>query len=217
MSAFTILDATNAPVFEDDDLVVTGIAGQGRFACGSDGTAFVAVAEGRLWYDGFKIEAGMYGCLPLGHDDLTGIRARALCVVVKRYRGIFSIGGPIEPEGRLRYIDGCTDSGLIQPLRRGDPCLNGLFFPPGIKQTRHYHPSHRIGLVFDGEGLCHTDEATIAMRPGALFLIRAGGWHAFETARHSMRILAFHPDSEVGPTDEAHQMLNATLTRGEAA
>ena len=30
-------------------------------------------------------------------------------------------GGPVEPKGRLRYIDGCSDTVLASPPRLGDP------------------------------------------------------------------------------------------------
>ena len=62
------------------------------------------------------------------------------------YRAFFTIGGEIEDKGRLRYIDGCTDSLLIPPVKKGDPCLNHLHFPKNITQTPHTHPSHRIYL-----------------------------------------------------------------------
>jgi hypothetical protein len=48
----------------------------------------------------------------------------------------FALGGPCEAFGRLRYIDGCSDSLLVGPAVRGDPCLNHLHFPPGVSQTR---------------------------------------------------------------------------------
>jgi hypothetical protein len=35
-------------------------------------------------------------------------------------------------------------------VRLGDPCLNGLWFPLGTRQTAHTHPSVRIGMVDDG-------------------------------------------------------------------
>ena len=58
-------------------------------------------------------------------------------VTVKRPRAgfPFQVGGPIEAMGRLRYIDGCTDSLLIPPWRRGEACLNHLHIPPGVEQT----------------------------------------------------------------------------------
>lgn len=62
------------------------------------------------------------------------------------------VGGPIEDRGRLRYIDGCTDTLLIPPWRRGEACLNLLHLPPGIEQTMHTHPSDRAGMTVRGAG-----------------------------------------------------------------
>jgi quercetin dioxygenase-like cupin family protein len=156
----------------------------------------------------------MYACLPESGRPVRGRghNCRAMVVTHKHYKGIFTIAGPVEEKGRLRYIDGCTDTTLLPPLRVGDPCLNALFFPPGISQTRHYHPSTRIGLVYDGEGVCHHDEVDTPLRPGDIFVIPPRGWHCFETTTSYMRIVAFHPDSLWGPDDENHQMLDATIT-----
>jgi hypothetical protein len=51
--------------------------------------------------------------------------------------GPFQVAGPVEEHGRVRYIDGCTDSLLNAPQLRGEPCLNHLHFPRGIDQTLH--------------------------------------------------------------------------------
>lgn len=68
--------------------------------------------------------------------------------------GLSLLGGPVEHKGRLRYIDQCSDTALIQPVRRGNPCLNLLYFPAGVYQTAHTHPSDRLGLVPSGRGTC---------------------------------------------------------------
>jgi quercetin dioxygenase-like cupin family protein len=72
-------------------------------------------------------------------------------------------------------------------------------------------------LVYAGEGLCHTGAQTTPMRPGDMWFIPAGLEHWFETDEATLRVIAFHPDSEFGPTDESHQMLNATVTTAAAA
>jgi quercetin dioxygenase-like cupin family protein len=217
MTEFAMLDCNNQIVFEDDEIAVAGLVGDVVYRA-STGTTFVTVAEGKVVVTQddqvvcATLSRGMYGCVPQPRT-LKTTRCVALVVSVKNYDGMFSIGGPLEDKGRLKYIDGCTDSGLIHPPKKGDPCLNGLFFPPGIVQTSHYHPSHRIGLVYDGRGLCHSGK-TVAMSAGGIFMIPKGVWHGFETAGVGMRIVAFHPDSDFGPTDESHQMLDATLTDG---
>lgn len=134
------------------------------------------------------------------------------------------IGGPVENKGRLKYIDGCTDSLLISPIKLGDPCLNLLYFPPNIDQTQHTHPSDRIGLVYSGKGECVAatqdgePEKVIPLTPGMIFRIHAEGAHKFRTSEHSdMTVIAYHPDSDFGPEDESHPMINRTIVDGVSA
>ncbi|OLR26848.1 hypothetical protein BLD50_04920 [Bacillus cereus] len=130
------------------------------------------------------------------------------------YNGTFNIGGPIEERGRLAYIDGCSDSLLIYPARLGDPCLNLLVFPKNINQTMHTHPSVRLGLVVEGKGVCITPEGEINLVAGSVFCLDEMKQHCFRTDNNNyMKIVAYHPDSDWGPSDENHPMLNRTLIR----
>ena len=140
------------------------------------------------------------------------------------HRGMFLLGGPIEEKGRLRYIDGCTDSLLIPPVLKGDPCLNHLHFPRGISQTRHTHPSIRIGAIVRGSGRCVIPDDTnpgadldIPLEPGNLFLIPAEGQHSFFTDSEEMDVIAYHPDSDTGPEHDDHPMVNRTIVDGISA
>lgn len=162
-----------------------------------------------------RLKAGMFFCIP-GRAIVRG----GCGIVISRlgYHGAFSVGGPLERTGRLKYIDGCTDSLLVPPVKKGDPCLNLLHFPPGIDQTMHTHPSDRIGIVLSGRGACDTPDGIITLVAGMIFCIHAGGEHRFKTPPESeMRVLAFHPDSDFGPTDECHPMLNRTIIDGVSA
>ena len=160
----------------------------------------------------FELQEGMYFVAP----DACRIRGAGEGIVVTRlgYSGMFALGGPIEANGRLRYIDGCTDTLLIAPPTLGDPCLNALYFPSHISQTEHTHPSVRIGMVARGSGKCRTTQATYDLFPGLAFVIRADGLHGFSTTEDEMVIIAYHPDSDFGPTDEAHPMINRTIVQG---
>ena len=155
-----------------------------------------------------------YFCVP-GPARLEG-KGEVTVISSFSYRGIFSLGGPVEPWGRLQYIDGCTDTLLIPPLKRGDPCLNSLYFPASTRQTQHTHPSLRAGLVVAGEGLCKTPGGDHVLRPGRIFFLPSETWHAFHTdenrteSKSALTVVAFHPDSDAGPTDEDHPMLNRT-------
>ena len=93
---------------------------------------------------------GSYFVVPAGGAELTSAGGRVLLIQAPGADFPFMLGGPIERAGRLRYIDGCTDSLLIPPWRMGEACLNHLHIPAGTKQTMHTHPSDRIGVVFKG-------------------------------------------------------------------
>lgn len=157
-----------------------------------------------------------------GYGRLIGSGTRAVVISREGWNGLPYITA-VEHEGRLRYIDGCTDSLLIPPVKLGDPCLNLLYFPAGIDQTAHTHPSDRIGLILSGHGLCHAwdawgHEERIELLPGMLFCIHTDGRHKFSTPYgEDMRVLAYHPESDFGPEDENHPMLNRTIVDGVSA
>lgn len=170
----------------------------------------------------YRLGPGMYFCVP-GWLHIEG----GCGIVITRvgYRGMFLIGGPIEDHGRMRYIDGCSDSLLVPPVLKGDPCLNFLHFPPHIDQTRHTHPSIRIGVVARGRGRCVVPmnddgsgpDVTIPLVPGNVFVIPTDGHHSFFTDEDVMDVIAYHPDSDTGPTHEDHPMINRTMVGGVSA
>lgn len=125
--------------------------------------------------------------------------------------------GWIESQGRLCYIDGCTDSLLIYPPRLGDPSLSLLHFPAGINQTQHLHPSIRLGCVIDGHGKSefweHNKFNTTLLTKGQNFCLLEKELHRFCTTDSSMTVIAWHPDGDWGPTDHNHTMLNRTYLR----
>ena len=148
-----------------------------------------------------------------------------------KYRnyGIFMMAGPLEADtdgnltGTLPYIDGCSDTVLIHPQIYGEPCLNHLHFPSRIKQTQHTHPSGRAGMVIQGEGNCVViDPETklitkTPLTPGTVFVIPTDSPHAFETQNSTLDVIAFHPDSDYGPTKTDHPMVNRTIVNGVSA
>jgi len=125
--------------------------------------------------------------------------------------------------GRLSYIDGCSDTLLVPPARLGEACLNYLFFPRGVLQTQHTHPSIRMGIVVDGLGYAwqqadgHGHGWEKPLERGNIFMLEESELHSFKTteghngeAARTMSIVAFHPDSDTGPTDNDQPMLNRT-------
>lgn len=134
-------------------------------------------------------------------------------IIIERinYFGANIIGGPLENEGRLQYIDGCTDTLLISPPKLGEPCLNALYFPKNINQTAHTHPSYRVGIVAKGFGECVTQDGIVPLFSGKIFMIPKNKLHNFKTQDSKMIVIAFHPDSDFGPQDQNHPMINRTI------
>lgn len=188
----------------------------------TDGAVFGFVLDGenatlRVSGRPFSLPSGAYFVVNAGTAELSTPGGRILLIHTPGADFPFQVGGPIEAHGRLRYIDGCTDSLLIPPWRRGEACLNLLHIPPGVEQTMHTHPSDRIGVVVDGHGQCVTPEGTTDLVRGMIWRIPADGLHRFRTEGEALRIVAWHPDSDFGPTDDEHPMLNKTFVDGVSA
>ena len=160
-------------------------------------------------YGKFHLQEGMYFSIP-GACIFSG-DGKGFCVEQKDFQGFFQIGGPVEWKGRLQYIDGCTDSLLIAPPVMGDPCFNLLHIPANTFQTQHTHPSFRAGVIVSGSGVCVTPEGEKQLIPGTVFVIPADGLHSFKTFEEDLRVIAYHPDSDFGPTHENHPMINRTI------
>lgn len=172
----------------------------------------------------FQVSAGEYFSLPypeglmvesLRDGDTPGA---GLIAVRHGYKALVTVGGPVERVGRLKYIDGCSDTLLIGPPLKGDPCMNMLRFPPGINQTAHTHPTIRAGVILTGSGVCRTAHGDKALVPGNAFILYPDAIHAFSTeGTEGMSLFVFHPDTDTGPSHEDHPMLNRTIVDGVSA
>jgi mannose-6-phosphate isomerase-like protein (cupin superfamily) len=156
----------------------------------------------------FPLTSGMYFSVA-GQSTIEGGNGVLLTRI--GYRGLFTLGGPIESTGRLRYIDGCSDTLVIGPAVLGDPCLNLLHIPPNTNQSMHTHPSMRAGIIASGVGRCVTENGSVDLAPGMIFLIRPGTPHCFRTEGRSLQVIAYHPETDFGPTHQNHPMINRTF------
>lgn len=177
---------------------------------------FVMSGECKLELEASRHVLGV-GCYFSVTGAFTIRGGKGMLIHVPAYLGLNAVGGPIESRGRLRYIDGCTDTLLIPPVKLGDPCLNALYFPRGISQTAHTHPSVRLGGVLSGSGVCKTDLGDYVLESGVCFCLPAGLSHGFHTTSSELVVMAYHPDSDFGPQDENHPMLNRTIVDGVSA
>jgi quercetin dioxygenase-like cupin family protein len=182
------------------------------------GACFGFVVTGKVYLQdrqvNWSVNAGQWFSLPNGF--LLNLTAQSRVVVSQclGYQGIYAMGGPIEAQGRLRYIDGCSDTLLCAPPLLGDPCLNHLHFPAGISQTAHTHPSLRAGIIAKGHGECEANQQQIRLAAGDLFCIPKNTEHRFITGISTMDVIAYHPDSDWGPTHDDHPMVNRTWVKG---
>jgi quercetin dioxygenase-like cupin family protein len=174
-----------------------------HFAYAIAGTSVVRVAGAD-----YPLLPGMYAAFVDGelHGSGAGLMVTRLGVF-----GMFQLGGPIEATGRLSYIDGCSDTLLIGPPRLGDPCLNHLHIPAGTRQTQHTHPSLRVGVIVRGTGRCIAAEQEHPLEPGLAFVISSGARHSFVTDHDSLDVVVYHPDTDTGPSNEDHPMINRTI------
>jgi len=160
-----------------------------------------------------QLVPGCYAVAPGGAHIHGGA---GVMIYTPQYVGLPQMGGPVEDAGRLRYIDGCSDSLLVCPPKVGEPCLNLLHLPAGIHQTQHTHPSERIGIIHRGSGICKTPDGDTPLAGGMFWYIPPETVHSFHTEEASLDVFAWHPDSDFGPSHDAHPMLNRTIVEGVA-
>ncbi len=153
---------------------------------------------------------GMYAVLPTD-CSVTPISGLAVAICVPEPHGFRQFGGPLEATGRLSYIDGCTDTLLVCPPKLGAPCLNHLHIPRHTDQSFHTHPSDRLGVILSGSGWCDTPDGSFALSSGLAWFIPMGCEHRFRTTNNALDVVAWHPDSDFGPTDDNHPMINRTI------
>lgn len=208
------------------------LVGDGTFTFSAGSTYFIYQLSGLSFINAdVPLKSGQFACCTDADVYINGDgHARAIIVERIGTHAMFNLGGPIEATGRLKYIDGCTDSLLIAPWKYGEACLNHLHFPQYINQTPHTHPSIRVGVVARGYGECITPFGNIPLTEGTVFAILpegktmvyegkkvVAGTHSFRTFDSTMDVIAYHPDSDFGPKDEEHPMINRTIVGGVSA
>lgn len=215
---------TDGQIFANDDYQVVALESpcDNALARCRLGAVYGVVVDGycgnlRRRYNSYSIPAQSYFATRNMESELCSVGGKLL-LITAAYKDVpFMVGGEVEPTGRLRYIDGCTDTLLIPPWRKGEACLNFLHIPPRIEQTMHTHPSDRFGVVLSGEGQCVTPDGTTDLVKGMIWRIPTDAPHRFRTDDKDLRIVAWHPDSDFGATDEDHPMLNRSLVDGVSA
>ena len=187
--------------------MLQGVNDDLNIAIPDDGSIYGYVASGTLTVGDMVIPQGHAFALPQNYEKVTRSEDATVWVIARHgYRAQVVVTKP-ENKGRLSYIDGCSDTLLVYPTRRGDGSLSLLYFPPNIDQSWHTHPSIRLGYVASGAGTAHWRDPqtgknmTKPLKAGDSFLLDEHCSHRFCTAGKEMRILAYHPDGDWGPED----------------
>ena len=66
-------------------------------------------------------------------------------------------------------------------------------------------------MLFQDE---NEQDISIGLKPGSIFVVPVDGRHSFFTDDESMDVIVYHPDSDSGPHDDDHPMVNKTLVNG---
>ena len=174
-----------------------GINDDLNIAIPDDGSIYGYVASGTLTVGDMVIPQGHAFALPQNYDKVTRSEDATVWVIARHgYRAQVVVTKP-ENKGRLSYIDGCSDTLLVYPTRRGDGSLSLLYFPPNIDQSWHTHPSIRLGYVASGAGTAHWRDPqtgknmTKPLKAGDSFLLDEHCSHRFCTAGKEMLILLY--------------------------
>lgn len=173
--------------------------------------AFGMVTEGQATitdvFGSIILTTGMYFVV----KQATIMGGQGLLVEIENEPVYRQFGGPLESTGRLQYIDGCSDTLLVCPPKLGQACLNHLHIPAFTDQSQHTHPSIRVGVIMQGEGQCKTPGKSHNLTAGMGWIIPTGCKHSFYTKTQALDVVAWHPDSDFGPMDENHPMINRTI------
>ena len=209
----------NTPVTITDRYYIAVTKNEQTVLDNQSGTYFVLSKESKLDTE-TMCTSGCYAAMIDGTGTVTGDAVVIFVAGVKRVNNSVTQIDPTSP-GDLSYIDSCSNSILVGPNRNGDPCLNYLYFPRGVDQTFHTHPSIRIGMIISGSGTAEwVSEDTngvaklTALNAGDFFVLERHVKHRFKTDQNStMSIAVFHPDSADGPLDEYNPMKTRTYLK----
>jgi len=96
------------------------------------------------------------------------------------------------------YIDGCLTDIILKPFDH-QVSVHYLKIPENTKQTEHYHPDDRLGLILSGKGkLVLENNGTydiLELEENVQFFIRKMQKHYFFTDQEPLELLSVHPNS----------------------
>jgi quercetin dioxygenase-like cupin family protein len=183
--------------------------GESRAFDASAGTHYVLLQNASYYADNIKFEDVNAAFAINNHFT---VKCGAGSAAVIEYPGLHLLESryyvqDVLEQGNLSYIDGGTNTTAVNPGRLGDPVVNYVHFPAGMTQTLHTHPSHRIGMILQGQGLVELDNSDFELQQGDVFFMQRNVLHNFTCPYDQDVVLfVFAPDSGTGPTDEVNPL-----------
>lgn len=180
------------------------------------GTEIVLLSDCNLHSKAIELKNITSACMLTDSYTVDTQQGFALIISLPGFRSTEQVIGRVNPGdlGNLVYMDGATNTNIVNPGRNGDPCVNYVNFPAGMVQTRHVHPSHRVGLVLKGHCTTETENGhNVDLRAGDAFYMPRNTWHNFICDNEDMIAFVMHPDSEDGPTDERNPLKTRTYLK----
>ena len=183
--------------------------GESRAFDASVGTYYVLLQNASYYADNIKFEDVNAAFAINNHFT---VKCGAGSAAVIEYPGLHLLESryyvqDVLEQGNLSYIDGGTNTTAVNPGRLGDPVVNYVHFPAGMTQTLHTHPSHRIGMILQGQGLVELDNSEFPLKSGDVFFMQRNVLHNFMCPYNQDVVLfVFAPDSGTGPTDEVNPL-----------
>jgi len=183
--------------------------GESRAFDSTPGTYYIMLQRASYYADNIKFEDV---CAAFAVNNHFTIKCGPGTAVVIEYAGLHLLESRYYVQnnldmGNLSYMDGGTNTTAVNPGRLGDPVINYVHFPAGMKQTLHTHPSHRVGMVLKGRGLVELDDSEFPLQQGGVFFMQRNVLHNFMCPYNEDVVLfVFAPDSGTGPTDEVNPL-----------
>lgn len=184
-------------------------SGESRAFDYTPGTYYIMLQNASYYADNVKFEDV---CAAFAVNNHFTIKCGAGTAVVIEYLGLRLLESRYYVQdtldmGNLSYMDGGTNTTAVNPGRLGDPVVNYVHFPAGMKQTLHTHPSHRVGMILKGHGLVELDNSEFPLKQGDVFFMQRNVLHNFMCPYgEDVVLFVFAPDSGTGPTDEVNPL-----------
>ena len=182
------------------------------YGVASKGELTVCPLGGPLQGQTYRLQEGMWFASPF---PLCIVGEEGLVVEDEQSSPLFQVGGPVEPHGRIAYMDGITEIQIVRPSKDGEPCLNYMHFPSNCSQTPHYHTESRVILVLNGKAEYWSAAGTMTLSADGgdtasnMLFVHPHEDHFFQTRSEECALITWHPTSD-GPKDEDNPMTSAT-------